>query len=105
MMLTTGMSMLGKMSVGVRTMASAPRIKIRIANTAIVYGRLSASLTIHIKSHPSFCPFADGLHLRNRLYGLRFGVLASSVEINCSAAGGTATVPDRTISLAGIFLP
>src|SRR5882672_11170003 len=48
MMLTTGISMLGKMSVGVRTIASVPRIKIRTANTAIVYGRLSASLTIHI---------------------------------------------------------
>src|SRR5260370_18575351 len=48
MMLTTGMSIFGKMSVGVRTMASATRMKIRIANTAIVYGRLSASLTIHI---------------------------------------------------------
>src|SRR6266850_5337902 len=48
MMLTTGMSMLGKMSVGVRAIASVPRIKIRTANTAIVYGRLSASLTIHI---------------------------------------------------------
>src|SRR5258705_8664850 len=41
----------------------------------------------------------------NRAYGLCFGVLASRVEINCSAAGGTATVPARTISLAGIFLP
>src|SRR5882724_11531917 len=49
MTLTTGMSILGKMSVGVRTIVSAPRIKIRIANTAIVYGRLSASLTIHIR--------------------------------------------------------
>src|SRR6266849_2828931 len=49
MMLTTGMSIFGKMSVGVRTIASAPRMKIRIANTAIVYGRLSASLTIHIR--------------------------------------------------------
>src|SRR5882757_6655495 len=48
MMLTTGMSIFGKMSVGVRTIASAPRMKIRIANTAMVYGRLSASLTIHI---------------------------------------------------------
>src|SRR5258708_24177155 len=48
MMLTTGMSIFGKMSVGVRTIASPPRMKIRIANTAMVYGRLSASLTIHI---------------------------------------------------------
>src|SRR4029077_17819818 len=67
MMLTTGMSILGKMSVGVRTIASAPRMKIRIANTAIVYGRLSASLTIHISyvsvfpsgaSRTAFCRIA-----------------------------------------------
>src|SRR6266850_979105 len=48
---------------------------------------------------------AAGLYQPNSPYGLRFGVLASRVEINCSAAGGTATVPERTISLAGIFLP
>src|SRR5258705_12841844 len=59
MMLTTGMSIFGKMSVGVRTIASAPRIKIRIANTAMVYGRLSASLTIHI-SYISFFPPGAG---------------------------------------------
>src|SRR5205823_14030197 len=46
-----------------------------------------------------------GLPQPNRPYGLCFGVLASRVEINCSAAGGTATAPDRTILLAGIFLP
>src|SRR2546425_10264578 len=46
-----------------------------------------------------------GLRQPNRPYGLCFGVLASRVEINCSAAGGTATAPDRTILLAGIFLP
>src|SRR6202142_1179876 len=38
-------------------------------------------------------------------YGLCFGVLASRVAINCSAAGGAATTPARTISLAGISLP
>src|SRR6202030_291045 len=47
-MLTTGMLMLGKMSVGVRTIASAPMIRIRMANTTKVYGRCNASLTIHI---------------------------------------------------------
>src|SRR5882724_12418637 len=66
MMLTTGISMLGKMSVGVRTIANAPRIKIRIANTAIVYGRLSASLTIHISYIPSFRPALTELDLPKR---------------------------------------
>src|SRR6266436_3360047 len=67
MMLTTGMSIFGKMSVGVRTIASAPRMKIRIANTAIVYGCLSASLTIHISYVSVFPSGATGLHLSNRL--------------------------------------
>src|SRR5216683_878650 len=48
MMLTTGMLMFGKMSVGVRKIESVPRIKIRIANTTNVYGLFSATLTIHI---------------------------------------------------------
>src|ERR1700740_463895 len=47
-MLTTGMSIFGKMSVGVRTIARPPKIKIRIATTTNVYGRFSASFTIHI---------------------------------------------------------
>src|SRR5262245_57035203 len=47
-MLTTGMLMFGKISVGVRSAASAPMIRIKIANTTNVYGRLSASRTIHI---------------------------------------------------------
>src|SRR6266849_2332855 len=48
MMLTTGMLMFGKMSVGVRKIESVPRIKIRMASTTNVYGRLSATLTIHM---------------------------------------------------------
>jgi hypothetical protein len=47
-MLTTGMSMLGKISVGVRSIASGPTIKINTARTTNVYGRRSASLTIHM---------------------------------------------------------
>src|SRR6266850_3136895 len=46
-----------------------------------------------------------GLHQSNRPYDLCLGVLASKVETSCSAAGSTATLPDRTMSLAGIFLP
>jgi hypothetical protein len=46
-MLTTGMLMAGKMSTGVRTIDSPPRSAITIASTMNVYGRRSASLTIH----------------------------------------------------------
>src|SRR6267143_1853038 len=57
MMLTTGMLMFGKMSVGVRKIESVPRIKIRIASTMNVYGRFSATLTIHMIHAPqSFRP-------------------------------------------------
>src|SRR5580704_8780979 len=52
MMLTTGMLMFGKMSVGVRTIESPPMIRMSMDTTTKVYGRLSASLTIHI-IHPS----------------------------------------------------
>src|SRR4051812_19515842 len=44
---TTGMLMLGKMSVGVRRIVSGPTNRIRIARTTNVYGRLSAIRTIH----------------------------------------------------------
>src|SRR5258708_2005040 len=53
MMLTTGMLMFGKMSVGVRKIEIVPRIKIRIASTTNVYGRFSATLTIHIVHAPN----------------------------------------------------
>ncbi len=46
---TTGMRMSGKMSVGVRVMENTPRSVIRMASTMKVYGRLSASLTIHMR--------------------------------------------------------
>src|ERR1700730_6011211 len=49
MMLTTGMSMFGKISVGVRTIASIPIIRISIAITTKVYGRRNASRTIHME--------------------------------------------------------
>src|ERR1700682_929425 len=105
MTLTTGISMLGKMSVGVRTIARVPRRKKRDNSTTMVCGSFSASLTIHMIHCPIFPSGLAGLHQPNRTYGRCFGVFASSVEINGLAAGGTATVPDRTISLAGIFLP
>ena len=42
------MSMFGKMSVGVRRITSGPMISISSDSTTNVYGRRSASLTIHI---------------------------------------------------------
>ena len=45
---TTGMLISGKMSVGVRTAASTPPIRIRIAITTKVYGRDSAIRTIAV---------------------------------------------------------
>ena len=48
MMLTTGMLMLGKMSVGVRKMTTGLTSKIISATTTNVYGRFRASRTIHI---------------------------------------------------------
>src|SRR5258707_9391191 len=49
MMLTTGMLMFGKISVGVRTIASIPIMRISMAITTKVYGRRNASRTIHIE--------------------------------------------------------
>src|ERR1700721_2671869 len=54
MMLTTGMSIFGKMSVGVRTIARPPKTRIRIASTTKVYGRFSASFTIRMSRSQSF---------------------------------------------------
>src|ERR1700722_15408583 len=105
MMLTTGMLIFGKISVGVGTIASVHRIRMRKTMTTKVKGRFSASRTIHMTYTPIFLSGHTGLHQPNRTYARCFGVLESKVEINWPAAGGTATVPDRTISLAGIFLP
>src|ERR1700722_2968136 len=46
--LTTGMLMLGKMSVGVRRIERTPMTKIRMDITTKVYGLRNASRTIHI---------------------------------------------------------
>src|SRR5579871_2211203 len=48
--LTTGISIWGKMSVGILAIATAPRTTIRIAITTKVYGLRSASLTIHTEA-------------------------------------------------------
>ena len=47
--LTTGISMYGKISTGIVTMAVQPRMAIRIDITTNVYGRARASRTIHIR--------------------------------------------------------
>ena len=47
MTLTTGMLTSGKMSVGVRTMATAPSSTMSSTTNTNVYGRRSASVTIH----------------------------------------------------------
>src|SRR2546426_7198038 len=44
----TGMLILGKMSTGIVTMDSTPMRAINRASTTNVYGRRSASLTIHM---------------------------------------------------------
>src|SRR5436853_5313961 len=50
----TGMLMLGKMSIGVRAIVSAPPIAMRNAITMKVYGRRRARRTIHIAQLGAF---------------------------------------------------
>ena len=49
MALTTGISMSGRISVGIREIAMPPRMAISMAAATKVYGRRSASLTIHMR--------------------------------------------------------
>src|SRR6267143_2129252 len=108
-MLTTGMSMFGKMSVGVRTIERPPNREIKIAGTIIVYGCFSASLTIHIMIHlPLIVPPGQPephrkISSRPVLRGP--GIQGGDQLLGCLAAGGGGTVPDRTMRLAGISLP
>src|SRR5579872_107463 len=66
----TGMSIFGKMSVGVRRMTAGLSKRMRIARTTNVYGRLRASLTIHMDvpspSHELLWELAHGA--RRRLF-------------------------------------
>src|SRR5919109_2892185 len=57
-MLTTGMLIFGKISVGVRTIASTPMTRMRMASTTNVYGLRNASLTIHM-ALLALCSTAD----------------------------------------------
>ena len=49
MTLTTGISISGKISVGMRKMASTPRIRISSHMIRNVYGRRRANWTIHME--------------------------------------------------------
>src|SRR5436190_16091714 len=53
------MSISGKMSVGIRVMVTTPRIAMSMAITTNVYGRRSASRTIHM-----ICGFPRGLSVQ-----------------------------------------
>src|SRR5882724_2358896 len=55
MTLTTGISTTGKISTGVLKIDTTPRIRMNNDMTMKVYGRRSASLTIHINYLPRFC--------------------------------------------------
>ena len=59
----TGMSTSGKMSVGIRRMATTPRSAISIAITTNVYGRRSASRTIHIPQPCKAVPLGDSISM------------------------------------------
>ncbi len=52
MTLTTGMSMMGKMSFGVVTIADIPKMNTKSETTTNVYGLRRAKRTIHILSFP-----------------------------------------------------
>src|ERR1700730_11240035 len=83
---TTGILMLGKMSVGVRQIANMPRSMIAMARTMKVYGRLSASLTIHIGRFSPEDLANDATALRLALTG---GRAASARRRRAGGAGGS----------------
>jgi hypothetical protein len=66
----TGISILGKISVAVRRITKGLRTRMRSAITIKVYGRLRASLTIHIRqifgSHRAAEPPGNGLRGANQ---------------------------------------
>src|ERR1700733_5137929 len=82
MTLTTGMPIFGKMSFAVLTIESGPRMSSSSARTIKVYGRLSATLTIHIQ-------LLLRLRLQNRasdpILGIgvrRFGLMMIPIHIS-----------------------
>src|SRR5207245_10086007 len=89
MTVTTGMSMFGKTSLGVRAMVSGPIPRMSSARTTKVYGRWSATRTIHIDqaSAPILTLavglFATGCHL---LPCRRVGARAAGGLLGCADA-------------------
>src|SRR6202035_4099404 len=65
---TPGMSMSGKMSVGIRAMVPPPRMTMSIDITTNVYGRFSAIRTSHIIGGLYFPP-GERFGCRDRRYG------------------------------------
>ena len=78
MTVTTGMLMAGKMSTVMVTIAPTPRTEIKRAMTTNVYGRRSASLTIHIL----VCLWKRECHRKN--------TMAKSFSKNWQGRPGTA---------------
>src|SRR5271166_3470448 len=73
---TTGILILGKMSVGVRRITTGAAMRINSARTINVYGRLRATLTIHMRSFCApFCRGVGGHHRQCVTIGLAYAVL------------------------------
>src|SRR2546430_6529721 len=82
MTLTTGMLIAGKMSIGMETTETIPSTAINSARTTNVYGRRSASRTIHI--YVRFLMVRIGLKSRVRiLAGVAGG---AGHRVTCAAA-------------------
>src|ERR1700685_86379 len=92
-MLTTGILMLGKMSVGVRRMTIGARSNSSSETTTKVYGRLNASRTIHIifsgRVPLGACSVADQQRSRIRNFDVQ-------VYGTCRVATGFIFVPSQT---------
>src|SRR5580698_10454273 len=86
---TTGMLMVGKISVAVRTIASAPNRKIRMARTMNVYGRCSAIRTIHMHNYSRARTSASGVRIGAASSGL-WVTVAAMLAFRCGAEQGPA---------------
>src|SRR5437868_1643520 len=81
--MTTGMSIAGRMSVFIRLVESTPKMAMSEQRTAMVYGRRSASRTIHIGARGSWSAEGRPIDARERAWmqqeiqGRRFPKLAA----------------------------
>src|SRR5579875_1218577 len=98
MTLTTGMSMLGKMSVGVLEMTTGARMNSINDRTTNVYGRRNARRTIHID-------FSCRRLLRNTDYRPRAFYRAAAVTAPGSSTSNSheSSFPDRPDCIWRIF--